>query len=160
MEVILWILIIGLFITSFVALVFPALPSVFAVWGGFLLYHFFLNPNELTWFFWISMALITVVLLLADVIAGSYAVKKFGGSKWGERAASIAIIIGSFIYPPFGILLLPFVVVLIVEMWQKENFSNALRAAFGSLIGFLGGQLAEGMIQLIMIVWFFLAVWF
>lgn len=159
MDIVLWILIIGLFITSFVALVFPVLPSVLAVWGGFLIYHFFLNPAELSAFFWVSMIAITIVLMLADVLAGSYAVKKFGGSKWGERVASIAVLIGSFVYPPFGILILPFVAVLVVEMQQTRNFSAAFKAAVGSLIGFLSGKVAEGLIQLVMIGWFFLEVW-
>lgn len=160
MEVVLWIIVIALFITSFVALVFPVLPSVVAVWGGFLVYHFFINSNELTTFFWVSMGIVTVVLLLADVFAGSLAVNRFGGSKWGERVAAITVIIGSFIYPPFGIIVLPFVAVLVVEWLQKRDLSASLRAAIGSLVGFLGGQVAEAIIQLMMIAWFFLAVWF
>ncbi|WP_218162479.1 DUF456 domain-containing protein [Alkalibacterium sp. 20] len=159
MEILLWIIIIGLFITSFVALFFPVLPSVFAIWGGFIIYHFFLNSGELTTFFWISMVTLTAVLLLADVFTGSLAVKQFGGSKLGGRVAAISVIIGAFVYPPFGILALPFIAVIIVEYWQQEDFLSALRAAIGTLIGFLSGRLAEGIIQLIMIGWFFLIIW-
>lgn len=42
MDTILWIVIIGLFILSFVGLISPVVPSVLAVWGGFLIYHFFI----------------------------------------------------------------------------------------------------------------------
>lgn len=160
MEILLWILIIGLFITSFVALIFPILPSVVAIWGGFLIYHFFINPAELTWFFWISMAVITVALLIADIIAAGWSVKKFGGSKWGERTASIAVIVGSFIYPPLGIILIPLIAVFLVELLQKRTFQFALRSSFGSLIGFLTGTVAEAIFQIIMIIWFFLAILF
>ncbi|MCC5896103.1 MAG: DUF456 family protein [Alkalibacterium sp.] len=159
MDIILWILIIGLFILSFVGLLFPIVPSVLVLWIGFLLYHFFLNAAQLTWFFWISMGILTVILLLADVFAGSMAVKKFGGSKLGERVATVAIIVGTFVYPPFGIIILPFVAVLIVENWKQETFSDAMRAAVGSLIGFLSGRIAEGIIQLVMIGWFFITIW-
>lgn len=159
MDIILWVLIIGLFILSFVGLLFPVVPSVLVLWVGFLIYHFFLNAAQLTWVFWVSMGVLTVLLLLADVFAGSIAVKKFGGSKLGERVATVAIIVGTFVYPPFGIILLPFIAVLIVENWKQETFSDALRAAVGSLIGFLGGRVAEGIIQLIMIGWFFLTIW-
>lgn len=160
MEILLWILIIGLFIISFVGLVFPVLPSVFAVWGGFLLYHFFIDSGQLTTFFWISMGILTAILLLADIFTGSLAVKRFGGSKLGERVAAVSVILGAFVYPPFGIIVLPFIAVIIVEYWKKEDFSSALRAAIGSFIGFLSGKVAEGMIQLIMIIWFFLLIWF
>ncbi|MDZ7834732.1 MAG: DUF456 family protein [Alkalibacterium sp.] len=160
MEIILWILVIGLFITSFIALAFPVLPSVFAVWGGFLIYHFFINSGELTVFFWISMTALTAILLLADVFTGSLAVKRFGGSKLGERVAAVTVILGAFVYPPFGIIALPFIAVLIAEYWKKKDLSSALRAAIGSLIGFLSGKVAEGIIQFIMIGWFFLVIWF
>ena len=160
MDVLLWIIVIALFITSFVGLIYPVLPSVLAVWGGFLVYHFFINANELTTFFWLSMGVITVILILADIFTGSLAVKQFGGSKWGERVATVAIIVGTFVYPPFGILVLPFVAVVIVEIWQKDNVGDAFKAAFGTLIGFLSGRLAEGLLQLIMIGWFFLTIWF
>lgn len=159
MDILLWILVIGLFVLSFVALVFPVLPSVTAVWAGFLVYHFFINSAELSWFFWISMGLITVVLLLADIFTGSIAVRKFGGSKWGERVAAVSIIIGSFIYPPFGIIIVPFIAVFIAEVWVKDTAANAFKAAIGTLIGFLSGQFAEAVLQIIMIIWFFLTIW-
>ena len=159
MDSLLWVIVIALFLTSFVALVYPVLPSVIAVWGGFLVYHFFINPDELTTFFWASMGIITVILVIADIFTGSIAVKQFGGSKLGERVATIAIIVGTFVYPPFGILLLPFVAVAIVEIWKKDNLTDAFKAAFGTLVGFLSGRLAEGLLQLIMIGWFFLTIW-
>lgn len=159
MDTILWIVIIGLFILSFVGLISPVVPSVLAVWVGFLIYHFFINSAVLTWVFWVSMGVLTVFLLLADLLAGSIAVNKFGGSKIGETTATIAIIAGTFIFPPFGILIFPFIAVLIVEFWIQDTFAHALRAAVGTLIGFLSGRIAEGIIQLIMITWFFLAIW-
>lgn len=46
MDFILWLVVIGLFILSFVALFYPVLPSVTAVWGGFLVYHFFIDSTR------------------------------------------------------------------------------------------------------------------
>jgi len=160
MDVLLWIVVLALFVLSFVALVYPVLPSVTAVWGGFLVYHFFVNANTLTTFFWIAMVVLTIVLLVADIFASSLSVREFGGSKLGERVAAIAVIIGSFIYPPFGIIVLPFIAVLLAELLQDRSFGSALRSSIGSLIGFLTGRFAEGLIQLAMIIWFFLTVWF
>lgn len=160
MDVLLWLVVLILFGLSFVALIYPILPSVTAVWAGFLIYHFFINSSALTTFFWISMIVLTVILLLADIFASSLSVKRFGGSKSGERIAAISVIIGSFIYPPFGIIILPFIAVLLVELRQDRSFKAALKASTGSLIGFLSGSFAEVFIQLVMIVWFFLSVWF
>jgi len=94
------------------------------------------------------------------VIANSYFVKRYGGSKWGERGAAIAVIVGSFIFPPFGIIIIPFITVLIIEMVQKNTFQKAFLAALGSLFGFLGGTIVKVIVQTIMIVWFLIVIIF
>lgn len=86
LDVILWILIVVLFIVSFIGVIYPIIPSVLLIWIGFLLYQFGINSDELGWLFWIAVAILTVLLFVADIVANSYFVKKFGGSKWGERA--------------------------------------------------------------------------
>lgn len=160
MHFILWLFVLTLFGLSFVALIYPVLPSVTAVWAGFLVYHFLINPNELTTFFWISMILLTIVLFVADIFASSLSVKRYGGSKAGEKAAAIAVLVGSFIFPPFGIILLPFIIVMITELRQGQSINLALKSSVGSIVGFLTGRLAEGVIQLAMIIWFFFTIWF
>ncbi|SHH13046.1 hypothetical protein SAMN05421807_104122 [Virgibacillus chiguensis] len=160
MEIVIWILIIALFVLSFAGIIFPIIPSVFVLWGGFLLYQFALNSNELTLSFWIGMGIITALLVGADIIANSYFVKKYGGSKWGERGAAVAVIVGSFIIPPFGILIVPFLTVFIIELLQQRTVLEAFRASVGSLIGFLGGAVAKIVLQFVMIVWFFVVIIF
>lgn len=159
LHFIIWIIIIALFIISFVGLLYPIIPSVLVIWIGFLLYHFIVNSDELNLVFWIVMVVFTIILIGADIIANSYFVKKYGGSKWGERGAAVAVLVGSFIIPPFGILVVPFVTVFVIEMIQKRTAQAALRASLGSLIGFLGGVLAKVIIQLVMIIWFFTVIW-
>ncbi|MFD2627258.1 DUF456 domain-containing protein [Oceanobacillus kapialis] len=160
LDIIIWVVIAVLFILSFVGIIFPIVPSVLVIWGGFLLYHFVLNNEVLNIVFWIVMVILTVVLIAADIIANSYFVKKYGGSKWGERGAAVAVIIGSFIIPPFGIIIIPFLVVFVIEMIQKRTSQEAFRASLGSLIGFLGGAVAKVVLQLVMIVWFLIVVIF
>lgn len=160
LDVLIWILIIGLFIFSFVGVIYPIIPSVLLLWIGFLLYHFVISADALTITFWVVMTILTFLLITSDIIANSYFVKKFGGSKWGERGAAIAVIIGSFIFPPFGILILPFIVVFLIEMLQKSTVRQAFCASIGSLFGFLGGAVAKIVIQLIMIIWFLIVIIF
>ncbi|MBU8791943.1 DUF456 domain-containing protein [Oceanobacillus caeni] len=155
-----WIVIIVLFILSFAGIIYPIIPSVLVIWVGFLLYQFIINPDELTIVFWIIMAVFTLFLFLADILANSYFVKKYGGSKWGERGAAVAVIVGSFIIPPFGILIVPFITVFVIELLQQRPPKDAIKASIGSLLGFLGGSIAKVMIQLIMIIWFFIVIIF
>ncbi len=158
MTAVVWIGITLLFILSFAGLIIPIIPSVFAIWGGFLLYHFGISSDELSVFFWIAMGLFTLILLIADILANSYFVKKYGGSKWGERISALAIIAGAFIMPPFGILIVPFLAVVITELVMVKDIKRAFKIGFATIIGLLSGAIAKFIIQLAMILWFFLAV--
>lgn len=158
MDILWWILIIACFVLAFAGIIFPIIPSVLVIWIGFFIYQFGLTSENIGWIFWIAMTIWTIILIFADIIANSYFVKRFGGSKNGERLAAVGVIAGSFIIPPFGIILVPFLLVIITELIQKKSTQEAFRAAFGSLIGFLSGTFAKIMIQLIMIIWFFIVI--
>ena len=160
MEFVWWGITILLFILSFVGIVYPLIPSIVAIWGGFLVYQFLINASGLSLWFWISMTLLSAVLIAADLIANSYFVKKYGGSKTSEKIAAIATIVGSFILPPFGIILIPFVAVLITELSLHKDIKKASKIGFATIIGFLGGSIAKILIQLLMIIWFIFAVAF
>ncbi|QGQ48080.1 DUF456 domain-containing protein [Metabacillus sediminilitoris] len=160
MEFVWWGLTIVLFALSFVGIIYPIIPSIVAIWGGFVVYQFLIDSDALSLWFWISIALLSVVLIAADLIANSYFVKKYGGSKISETVAAISTIVGSFIFPPFGIILVPFLAVLVTELILHKETMKATKVAFATVIGFLGGSIAKVLIQLLMIVWFILAVIF
>ncbi|HEY9576240.1 MAG TPA: DUF456 domain-containing protein [Pseudobacillus sp.] len=156
MEAVAWIGIVILFLTSFAGLIFPIIPSILFLWGGFLLYHFGINNDELSVVFWLAMAMFTVLIITADILANSYFVKRYGGSKWGERVAALAVIVGSFVFPPFGILLVPFAAVVVTELLIQKDVQKAVAVGFATFIGFLSGTIAKFIIQFIMIIWFFI----
>ncbi|MDX8046352.1 DUF456 family protein [Gracilibacillus sp. S3-1-1] len=158
MEFLWWTLIVICFVLAFVGIIFPIIPSVLVIWVGFFIYQFALAAENIGWIFWIAMVVLTLLLIFSDIIANSYFVKKFGGSKAGERMAALGVIVGSFVIPPFGIIIVPFLLVVITEIIQKKTTQEAFKAAFGSLIGFLSGTFAKIIIQLIMIIWFFIAI--
>ncbi|MBH0228895.1 DUF456 domain-containing protein [Halobacillus yeomjeoni] len=158
MEIAIWIVIIICFIASFASVIFPIIPAPLVLWIGFLSYFFFIDNEALSLFFWIAMIGLTILLIVSDIIANSYFVKKYGGSKWGERMAAVGVIAGSFIIPPLGILIVPFVLVIITELIQKRSGNDAMKAAIGSLFGFLSGTFAKIVIQVIMIIWFFVDI--
>jgi hypothetical protein len=154
LDILLWIIIIACFIFSFVGLVYPIIPSVLVIWLGVVLYHFGINSNELSWISWTMLVLLTCLLFAADYLANLHFVDKAGGSKWGMRAATLGLIVGSFVIPPFGVIIVPFALVLIVEMIQKKSFQESIKVALATLIAFLSGTVAKAIIQLIMIIVF------
>ena len=155
MTVILWLCIIAAFVLAFIGLIKPIIPSVLVLWVGFLIYQFGFHDGNLSWVFYVSMILFTVFILVADFIMNKYFVNKFGGSKLSELVALVGVIVGCFVFPPFGIIIVPFVAVLVVEMIQEPNLTKALKASFGSVVAFLASSVAQAIIMIIMVIWFF-----
>lgn len=160
MTTLIWIVVILLFFISFVGLIFPIIPSVLAIWGGFLVYYFSIGKEELSLFFWITVGLLTIFIFIADILASSYFVKKYGGSKWGERIAIIAVIVGAFIMPPFGIIIVPFIAVIITEYLIEQNLRKAFVIGLATIGSFLSSTIAKFIVQLVMIILFFLTIVF
>lgn len=153
MEIAIWTVIAILFIVSFVGLIFPLIPGILLIWIGFLLYVFALGGSLSIWF-WTGMVLLTALVFVADIIANSYFVKRYGGSKWGERMAVVGVIVGAFIMPPFGIIIVPFLVVTVTEFIQHKDLELSLKIGVASLVAFLSSTFAKLIIQVIMIGWF------
>ena len=124
----------------------------------FLIYQFGVTYGSLSWIFWTAAIILTVALIVADILASRYFVKKYGGLEWGERAAIVGVIVGSFVIPPFGVILVPFALVLIVELTIDRNMNNAFKIAFASFLAFLSGTLAKAVIQTVLIIWFLVEV--
>ncbi|TQR36645.1 DUF456 domain-containing protein [Brevibacillus brevis] len=160
MEILLWVVVVLLFLLSIAGIFLPVLPDTILLWAGFLLYHFFIaDPGAgLPASFWWGMVVLSILLYGADLLTNMYFVKKYGGSKWSSIAAVVGIILGIFVFPPFGMLILPFVFVVLVElMVQKQSMERAVKAGVGSLIGFLGSAVVKVILQVTMIIWFFIA---
>ncbi|WP_078553627.1 DUF456 domain-containing protein [Bacillus alkalicellulosilyticus] len=158
MEYLWWVLIIIFFIVSFVGLVYPVIPSVVMIWGGVLLYFFFVEADDVGWLTWATLIILTGVLFITDFVANQYFVKRYGGSTWGMRAATIGLIIGCFVWPPFGILIIPFALVFLTEWYQNKDISFSLKVALGTLFAFLSGTFAKAIIQLVIIIVFFIDI--
>lgn len=161
MSWILWFLIIICFLGSLIGVFMPVIPGVLFVWIGFLLYQFgvALPGQGLSAGFWWGMGAITVFIVLADLLANIWFVKRYGGSKWGVVASVIGLVIGPFIFAgPLGFLLGPILAVFLAEWIQNKNASLSIKISLGTLAAFLGGGVAKVILQLAMIIWFFIVI--
>lgn len=158
LATILWLLIIACFVTAFIGLIKPVIPSMPMMWIGFLIYQIGFHNGKLSWVFYISMIILTIFIFVADLMMSQYFTRRFGGSKAGEITALIGVIVGCFVFPPFGIILVPLIAVFIVEMVLRRDPMPALKASFGSVVGFLASTAAQAMVMIIMVIWFFLAI--
>ena len=115
----------------------PILPGPITSWVGLLLIHF-TNAISFNWTFILSTLVIAVVVYILDYIIPALGTKKFGGSKYGIIGTTVGLLVGLIFLGPFGIIIGPFIGAFIGELiHDNENSNRALKAAFGSFIGFL-----------------------
>jgi len=153
-EVVVLILGVLVLIIGVVGSVLPVLPGTIFVWLSLLLLHFS-GYGEFSTTFLVVTALITVATIILDYVVPALGTKKFGGSKKGEWGATIGIFAGMFI-GPFGIIVGPFLGAFIGEMIHDATDTNrALKAAWGSFVGFLLSTGIKLIVSLIF-AWFFI----
>lgn len=150
MDVLWWIIIIACFVLGIAGIVLPVLPSVALVWVGVLIYHFLINAQVLTWVTWATMIFFTLVILVVDQLSNVVVAKRYGASKISIFASVVGAFIGLFVYPPFGVVLVPFLFVFVLELLQNRPVEKALNIAFGTIVAFVGSTFAKGLMQLVM----------
>jgi uncharacterized protein YqgC (DUF456 family) len=155
-----WIVIIICFIAGLAGIVLPILPSVALVWAGVAVYHFFVDAYVLSWITWATMIFFSAVILIIDQLSNVVVVKRYGASKISTLASLVGALVGIFVIPPFGVVLVPFVLVFILELLQNRPVEKAFDIAFGTIVAFVGSTVAKGLMQIIMMGAFFLDVFF
>lgn len=157
-ETALWILILLLFVLSIVGLILPILPGMLFLWGGFLLYQFTLGDPGLPASFWILTTVFTLLMFGADFYMNVFFVNRFGGSVWSQWASLLGLILGFFIYPPFGILLLPLLFIFMIESYLQGSYRKGIRVSLATLASIISSSVVKGVLQILLIVIFFLYI--
>ncbi|MCM3692410.1 DUF456 domain-containing protein [Neobacillus niacini] len=159
MEIVYWSIIVILFIIGFAGLIYPIIPSVLFLLAGYLLYGVFFSFEPFGWFFWLIQSFFIILLFIADYIANMIGIQKYGGSKAGVWGSTIGLIVGPFVIPFLGILIGPFIGAVAAELLvNKTNFKDSLKIGFGSVVGFISSVITKTIIQILMLVYFFLVV--
>jgi uncharacterized protein len=108
-------------------------------------------------FLWI-WGIITVVVTALDYIIPVYGTRKYGGSSYGVWGCTIGLIAGIWM-GPLGIIVGPFLGAFIGELIARNNSENALKAAWGSFVGFLFGTLLK-LIACLVMAWYLVRILF
>jgi len=127
----------------------PMLPGPPLSFAALLLLQF-TSRSPFTEEFLVMWGLITVAVTVLDYWVPIYGTKKLGGTKWGVWGAAIGLIIGLFVFPPFGIFTGPLIGALLGELIAGQDFSKALRSALGSFVGFVAGTIMKLVVSVIL----------
>ena len=128
----------------------PGTPLILAAAIGHRLYFGAAGVSNLVL---IILAVLTVVSLLFDFLAGMLGAKKFGATWRGVTGAVIGGVVGLFFNLP-GIILGPFIGAMLFEMLGDQEFKKAAKAGLGATIGLLLGVVGKFSIAVMMILLF------
>ena len=132
----------------------PVLPGVIVSWVGLLLLYCSKIIPINYWIIGISLLLVLVFAFL-DYVIPAQGAKRYGGSNYGAWGANIGLVCGILSPIPLGIIIGPFVGAFIGELFKNsDNYQQALRAAVGSLIGFLVSTFLNVVLSIAFLGWF------
>ncbi|MFV0268508.1 MAG: DUF456 domain-containing protein [Draconibacterium sp.] len=138
--------------------VLPVIPGPPLSYIGLLMLHFTTRYQFSTTFL-VIWGIVTVVVYVIDYLIPVWGTKRFGGSKRGVWGSLIGLVIGLFFFPPFGIIVGPFLGAVIGELTAGKDHGSALKSGFGSFMGFLLGTLLK-LIASGLMTWHFIKVFF
>jgi len=137
----------------------PVLPGPLTSWVGLLILHL-TSVLYINWTFLGITLAVSIAVWILDYVVPAMGTKRFGGTKYGMIGSSIGLIIGLIFLGPLGIIIGPFAGAFIGELIiDTENISKALKAAFGSFIGFLTGTFIKFVVCIVFLVLYIKEVW-
>ncbi len=104
----------------------------------------FVSGIEYSVSFLVVMGVIAAIVFALDYVVPIWGTKKLGGTKAGVRGSTIGLILGllvTFLFPIgfIAVLVGPFLGAYIGEKRAGTDEGHAMKAAFGSFVGFLVG---------------------
>lgn len=137
----------------------PVLPGLSSCWVGLLLLYLTTAVENNYWVLGITL-LLTVIITVLDYVIPAKGTKRFGGSSYGVWGTNIGLIVGILSPIPFGVIIGPFAGALIGELiYDSKNHRRALKAATGSLLGFLASSFINFLFCIIFLGIFISIVW-
>ncbi len=138
----------------------PILPGPLTSWIGLLIFHL-TDAVPMNWTFLGITLAIAILVWLLDYIIPALGTKKFGGSKAGMVGTTIGLLVAIFfpIFGVFGIIVWPFIGAYVGELLNKSNSDKALKAAFGSFLGFLTSTFIKFVVAVIYLGLFIVKFW-
>lgn len=141
METIIIVLGALLILTGLLGSFLPVLPGPPISYIGLILLQLTSTP-PFSIQFMVVWALIVIAIMILDNVVPAWGARKYGGSPYGVWGSILGLIAGIF-FPPLGIIIGPIVGAFAGEMVGGKTSNQALRAAWGSFVGFLAGTLMK-----------------
>lgn len=147
-------------ITGLLGSFLPVLPGPPVSWLGLLLLTLTRAVPNNWWFIGITAGVALGVVAL-DYWIPALGTRKFGGSRAGMIGTTIGLLV-AIVFPVLGIagiVVWPFIGAVVGELINKASHRNALKAAFGSFVGFLTGTFLKFVVSMVYLGFFVSDTW-
>ena len=138
----------------------PVLPGPTISWVGILLLYLTKAVENNYWILGITL-IVTLFISVLDYIIPAKGTKKFGGSKYGVWGTNLGMLLGFFLIPvPLGFIIGAFLGAFFGELYyNSQDKQRALKAATGSILGFLASSFLKFIVCIVYLGLFLLIVW-
>jgi uncharacterized protein len=141
---------VAVFAAGLAGLIVPVLPGSLLLVAGVALMGWASHFTVIGWTTVIAAAVIGLIMVAADHLAGVLGARAFGSSGWAMVGGAVGVVVGLFFGLP-GIILGPAVGATAFEFWKDPNLGRAARAGAGALVGFLIGTVVKVALAFVMI---------
>ena len=146
-----WVLMVSvlLMLIGVVGTIVPLLPGLVLIFLTALGYGIYDQFQHISPAVILVLAVLTVLGLSMDYIAGLIGAKRSGASKYGMWGALLGGILGVF-FLPWGVLLFPPAGAIIGEIIAGKDWNAAITSAWGTCLGMFGGAVTKFILALLM----------
>ncbi|MDX9851693.1 MAG: DUF456 domain-containing protein [Anaerolineaceae bacterium] len=144
---------------GWLSLLIVIVPGLVIMWVGALGYGIATGFDTTGWIIFAIMTVLMVVGSLIDNFLMGASARQKGASWWSLGAAWVGAVIGTFLLPPVGGLILALVALFLVEYFRMKDAKQALESSTSLATGCgwaVGVRFAIGFIMLVLwILWAF-----
>lgn len=140
--VVLWLL--GVLLTFL-----PFVPATLVILLAAFLHELLLGFRELSLGVWLLLGVLALLAMTLDNLAALLGARRYGAGRAGLWGAFVGGLLGLFL-GVLGVLLLPFLLAWLFEYLSGRRPEEALKAAWGTLVGLMGGVVAKVLVHLAM----------
>ena len=148
----------ALIATGLLAALVPALPGIPLIFGGIWLIAGVDRYRHLGVWWLLGIALVGLIGLTLDLLAGALGAKRVGASRQAVGGALAGTVIGVFFGLP-GLLIGPFVGAVLGELGARSSVLRSTAVGVSAWIGLLFGTLIKLVASIIMVALFGAAWW-
>ncbi|GAA6755302.1 hypothetical protein QT17_06315 [Thermus sp. 2.9] len=127
----------------------PFVPATLVILLAAFLHELLVGFRELSLGLWVFLGALALLAMLLDNLAALWGAKRYGAGRAGLWGAFLGGLLGLFL-GVVGVLVLPFLLAWLFEYLSGRKPEEALKAAWGTLVGLMGGVVAKVLVHLAM----------